>query len=175
MHVSPVCSLDMLTQSLLWSMGKCCIKFYATIIHEQHDSDEKQNGCGKKQMGTTGSKMGRKFEQKRKAKWEKKQIWSRPSRHTVGSAFLLPSGLEARVLAIKVVSIPSVIHTPRVSTFCLPDVTAHDQSSQAFPLQSSVFVYVLQAIKYWTCSSLYYIPPSSYMEGEWEGGQREGG
>jgi len=34
--------------------------------------DEKQNGCEK-------SKMGRKFEQKRKAKWVEKQIWSRQS------------------------------------------------------------------------------------------------
>ena len=40
--------------------------------------DEKQNGCDK-------SKMGRKFEQKRKAKWLKKtQIWSRPtSKHPI--------------------------------------------------------------------------------------------
>ena len=31
-------------------------------------------------MGTIGSKMGRKFEQKRKAKWvNKKQFWSRPT------------------------------------------------------------------------------------------------
>ena len=42
--------------------------------------DEKQNGCDKKQNGYTGSKMGRKFEQKRKAKWvKKKKIWSRPT------------------------------------------------------------------------------------------------
>ena len=34
----------------------------------------------KSKMGTIGNKMGRKFEQKRKAKLgkEKKQIWSRP-------------------------------------------------------------------------------------------------
>ena len=33
-----------------------------------------------KKMGTIGSKMGRKFEQKRKAKWvKKKKIWSRPN------------------------------------------------------------------------------------------------
>jgi len=31
-------------------------------------------------MGIIGSKMGRKFEQKRKAKWvKKKKIWSRPN------------------------------------------------------------------------------------------------
>ena len=31
-------------------------------------------------MGTSGSKMGREFEQKRKAKWiKKKKIWSRPN------------------------------------------------------------------------------------------------
>jgi len=42
--------------------------------------DERQNGCDKKQMGTRRSKMGRDFEQKRKAKWvKKKQIWSRPT------------------------------------------------------------------------------------------------
>ena len=37
-------------------------------------------GVIKSKNGTTGSKMGGKFEQKRKAKWvkEKKQIWSRP-------------------------------------------------------------------------------------------------
>jgi len=41
--------------------------------------DEKQNGCDNSKMGTIGSKMGRKFKQKRKAKWVKmKQIWSRP-------------------------------------------------------------------------------------------------
>jgi len=34
--------------------------------------DEKQNGCDKSKMGTIGSKMGRKFEQKRKVKWMKK-------------------------------------------------------------------------------------------------------
>ena len=33
----------------------------------------------------------------------------------------------------------------RVSTLCLPDVTAHDQVSQAFPL----CICILQAIKYW--------------------------
>ena len=33
--------------------------------------DEKQNGCDKSKMGTIGNKMGRKFEQKRKAKWVK--------------------------------------------------------------------------------------------------------
>jgi len=33
-----------------------------------------------KKMGTIGSKMGRKFEQKSKAKWvKKKKIWSRPN------------------------------------------------------------------------------------------------
>ena len=37
-------------------------------------------GVIKSKMGTIGSKMGRKFEQKRKAKWVKeKEIWSRPS------------------------------------------------------------------------------------------------
>jgi len=40
--------------------------------------DEKQNGCNKSKMGTIGSKMGRKFEQKRKAKWVSKN-WSRPT------------------------------------------------------------------------------------------------
>ena len=35
--------------------------------------DEKQNGCDKSKMGRTGSKMGRKFEQKRKAKMDKKE------------------------------------------------------------------------------------------------------
>jgi len=36
-------------------------------------------GVIKSKMGTIGSKMGRKFKQKRKAKWvKKKQIWSRP-------------------------------------------------------------------------------------------------
>jgi len=43
--------------------------------------DEKQNGCDKKtkRVRTIGSKMGRKFEQERKAKMgQKKQIWSRP-------------------------------------------------------------------------------------------------
>ena len=30
-------------------------------------------GCDKKQMGTIESKMGRKFEQKRKAKWVKEK------------------------------------------------------------------------------------------------------
>jgi len=41
-------------------------------------------GVIKSKMGTTGSKMGRKFEQKRKAKRKKKQIWSRPSVGTLG-------------------------------------------------------------------------------------------
>ena len=37
-------------------------------------------GVIKSKMGTIGSKMGRKFEQKRKAKWvKKKKIWSRPT------------------------------------------------------------------------------------------------
>ena len=36
--------------------------------------DEKQNRCDKKsKMGTIGSKMGRKFEQKTKAKWVEKK------------------------------------------------------------------------------------------------------
>ena len=34
---------------------------------------------------------------------------------------------------------------PCVSTLCLPDVTARDQISQAFPLR----IDILQAIKYW--------------------------
>jgi len=56
----------------------------------------------------------------------------------------------------KVVSIPSVVQgqfntkwelllsdtAPRVSTICLPDVTARDQISQAFP---SVFAYCKQS------------------------------
>jgi len=37
-------------------------------------------GVIKSKTGTTGSQMGRKFEQKRKAKWvKKKKIWSRPT------------------------------------------------------------------------------------------------
>jgi len=37
-------------------------------------------GAIKSKMGTIGNKMGRKFEQKRKAKWvKKKENWSRPS------------------------------------------------------------------------------------------------
>ena len=35
--------------------------------------DEKQNGCDKSKMGTIGSKMGRKFEQKKKSKMGKKK------------------------------------------------------------------------------------------------------
>jgi len=34
---------------------------------------------------------------------------------------------------------------PGVSTLCLPDVTTHDQISQAFPL----CICILQAIKHW--------------------------
>ena len=36
-------------------------------------------------------------------------------------------------------------HCPHVSTLCLPDVTTHDQLSQAFPL----CICILQVIKYW--------------------------
>jgi len=36
--------------------------------------DEKHNGCDKSKMGTIGSKMSRKFEQKRTAKWDKEDM-----------------------------------------------------------------------------------------------------
>ena len=51
-------------------------------------------GVIKSKMGTIGSKMGRKFEQKRKAKWVKKrQIWSRPSNVSIRNlhAFMIHS------------------------------------------------------------------------------------
>jgi len=35
--------------------------------------------------------------------------------------------------------------TPRVFTLCLPDIAAHDQISQAFPLR----ICILQEFKYW--------------------------
>jgi len=44
--------------------------------------------------------------------------------------------------------------TPGVSTLCLPDVTACDQISQAFPLR----ICILQAIKYW--------PRNSWKQGQ---------
>ena len=43
---------------------------YCTLLIRSTCLDEKQNGCDEKQ---NGSKMGRKFEQKRKAKWVKKK------------------------------------------------------------------------------------------------------
>jgi len=35
--------------------------------------------------------------------------------------------------------------TPQVSTLCVPDITAHEHISQAFPLH----ICILHAIKYW--------------------------
>jgi len=48
------------------------LSIYCTQLISSGHIYEKQNGCDKSKMGTIGSKMGRKFEQKRKAKWAKK-------------------------------------------------------------------------------------------------------